>query len=91
MLQDAGWTEGRDWVNEYPVEGMPNASGRGFVDYVLLGDDGSTREMMVRVLPEPVAITSRAFRRFSVPKAWPPGPGGGQAHLSGPGGGPSAG
>ena len=40
MLQDAGWTEGRDWVNEYPVEGMPNASGRGFVDYVLLGDDG---------------------------------------------------
>ncbi|MDE7219543.1 MAG: DEAD/DEAH box helicase family protein, partial [Oscillospiraceae bacterium] len=40
MLQDAGWTEGRDWLNEYPVEGMPNPSGRGFVDYVLLGDDG---------------------------------------------------
>ena len=40
MLQDAGWTEGVDWVNEYPVEGMPNPSGRGAVDYVLLGDDG---------------------------------------------------
>lgn len=40
MLQGAGWTEGRDWVNEYPVEGMPNASGRGRVDYVLLDDDG---------------------------------------------------
>ena len=40
MLQDAGWTEGADWVNEYPVEGMPNASGKGFVDYMLLGDDG---------------------------------------------------
>lgn len=40
MLQDAGWTEGADWLNEYPVEGMPNASGKGFVDYVLLGGDG---------------------------------------------------
>ena len=30
----------------------------------------STREMIVRVLPEPVAITSSAFRRFSVSKAW---------------------
>lgn len=40
MLQDAGWTEGADWRSEYPVEGMPNPSGRGFVDYVLLGDDG---------------------------------------------------
>ena len=32
MLQDAGWTEGRDWVNEYPVEGMPNASGTSAVN-----------------------------------------------------------
>lgn len=40
MLQDAGWTEGADWLNEYPVEGMPNASGRGAVDYILLDDDG---------------------------------------------------
>lgn len=40
MLQDAGWTEGADWLNEYPVEGMPNPTGKGFVDYVLLGDDG---------------------------------------------------
>ncbi|MBD5155671.1 MAG: DEAD/DEAH box helicase family protein [Oscillibacter sp.] len=40
MLQDAGWTEGADWLSEYPVEGMPNPSGRGFVDYVLLGGDG---------------------------------------------------
>lgn len=40
MLQDAGWTEGAGWLNEYPVEGMPNPTGKGFVDYVLLGDDG---------------------------------------------------
>lgn len=31
MLQDAGWTEGADWLNEYPVEGMPNASGTSAV------------------------------------------------------------
>ena len=40
MLMDAGWTEGKDWINEYPLEGMPNKSGTGFADYVLFGDDG---------------------------------------------------
>ena len=40
VLQDAGWTEGKDWINEYPLQGMPNASGEGFADYVLFGDDG---------------------------------------------------
>lgn len=40
MLMDAGWTEGQDWLNEYELSGMPNAAGKGFADYVLLGDDG---------------------------------------------------
>ena len=40
MLIDAGWTLGRDWVNEYPLEGMPNKSEQGFADYVLFGNDG---------------------------------------------------
>ncbi len=40
MLADAGWTEGKDWINEYEVEGMPNQSGLGYADYVLFGDDG---------------------------------------------------
>lgn len=40
MLVDAGWKEDKDWINEYPVEGMPNNSGDGRADYVLLGDDG---------------------------------------------------
>ena len=40
MLRDAGWIEGRNWINEYPVKGMPSASGEGRADYVLLGDDG---------------------------------------------------
>ncbi len=40
MLQDAGWTEGENWINEYELYGMPNASGVGYADYVLFGDDG---------------------------------------------------
>ena len=40
MLQDTGWTEGKDWQNEVKLDGMPNKSGIGYADYVLYGDDG---------------------------------------------------
>ena len=40
MLIDAGWVEGKDWINEYELPGMPNKSEVGFADYVLFGDDG---------------------------------------------------
>ena len=40
MLQDAGWTQGKDWINEVELYGMPNKSEVGFADYVLYGDDG---------------------------------------------------
>ena len=40
MLLDAGWTEGKDWVNEVELPGMPNKSGVGYADYVLYGLDG---------------------------------------------------
>ena len=40
MLEDAGWSEGRNWINEYEIPGMPNKSEVGFADYILLGDDG---------------------------------------------------
>lgn len=36
----AGWCFGKDCITEVPVEGMPNASGKGFADYVLYGDNG---------------------------------------------------
>lgn len=36
----AGWQLTEDRDREYPVQGMPTPSGRGFVDYVLWGDDG---------------------------------------------------
>lgn len=40
MLEDVGWVEGRDWLNEVELPGMPNKSEVGFADYVLYGDDG---------------------------------------------------
>lgn len=41
MLRESGWDKfekGRDI--EYPVTGMPNTQDKGYVDYVLWGDDG---------------------------------------------------
>jgi type I restriction enzyme R subunit len=41
LLGEVGWNFTRPgYDTEYPVKGMPNASGEGFVDYVLWGDDG---------------------------------------------------
>lgn len=40
MLQDAGWTEGENWINEVELLGMPNKSEAGYADYVLYGNDG---------------------------------------------------
>jgi type I restriction enzyme R subunit len=41
MLREAGWVFTRPGEDtEYPVTGMPNNQGNGFVDYVLWGDDG---------------------------------------------------
>lgn len=38
MLVDAGWTEGKDWIDEVELPGMPNKSEVGFADYVLYDD-----------------------------------------------------
>ena len=40
LLQDAGWRECHDWLNEVELPGMPNKSEVGFADYVLYGNDG---------------------------------------------------
>ncbi|MDD2765814.1 MAG: DEAD/DEAH box helicase family protein [Opitutaceae bacterium] len=40
LLREAGWNPNAPNVAEYEVTGMPSASGQGFVDYVLWGDDG---------------------------------------------------
>ncbi len=39
-LEEAGWVHGQSCTHEHEVQGMPNATGTGYVDYVLWGDDG---------------------------------------------------
>jgi type I restriction enzyme R subunit len=39
-LKEAGWEHGQSCTHEHEVQGMPNATGTGYVDYVLWGDDG---------------------------------------------------
>lgn len=38
MLTDAGWVEGKNWLNEVELPGMPNKGGVGYADYVLYDD-----------------------------------------------------
>jgi type I restriction enzyme R subunit len=40
LLTEAGWALDQTRDREFPVTGMPNQSGNGFVDYVLWGGDG---------------------------------------------------
>jgi type I restriction enzyme R subunit len=40
LLQEAGWPLDKPLDREFPVTGMPNNTGEGFVDYVLWGEDG---------------------------------------------------
>jgi len=40
LLKEAGWALDKPQDTEFEVTGMPNQQGKGFVDYVLWGDDG---------------------------------------------------
>jgi len=40
LLNEAGWALSHPRDREFPVKGMPNQTGDGFVDYVLWGADG---------------------------------------------------
>jgi type I restriction enzyme, R subunit len=40
LLKEAGWALDQSRDRELEVTGMPNKQGKGFVDYVLWGDDG---------------------------------------------------
>lgn len=40
LLKESGWPLAEKRDREFPVTGMPNNKGEGFVDYVLWGDDG---------------------------------------------------
>lgn len=39
-LEIAGWEVNKNMIEEFAVTGMPNISGNGFVDYVLMGTNG---------------------------------------------------
>jgi len=52
MLEDAGWQRGKNWVDEYPIDEMPNKSGFGKADYVLFGDDGLPLAVIEAKRPE---------------------------------------
>ena len=38
QLADSGWIEGKNWINEVELHGMPNQSEVGYADYVLYDD-----------------------------------------------------
>jgi len=40
LLKEAGWSLDQPRDREFEVDGMPNTQEKGFVDYVLWGDDG---------------------------------------------------
>lgn len=40
MLRETGWDPAAPNVREFEVQGMPNPTGKGFVDYVLWDDNG---------------------------------------------------
>jgi len=40
LLKEVGWALDQPNNREFEVTGMPNPSGKGFIDYVLWGDDG---------------------------------------------------
>ncbi len=40
LLKEAGWNLDQPKWTEYEIHGMPNATGKGSVDYVLWGNDG---------------------------------------------------
>jgi type I restriction enzyme, R subunit len=40
LLKEAGWAIDQPHNREFPITGMPNQSGTGFIDYVLWGQDG---------------------------------------------------
>ena len=39
-LEETGWVHGQSCTHEHEVQGMPNTTGTGYVDYVHWGDDG---------------------------------------------------
>jgi type I restriction enzyme, R subunit len=62
LLREAGWLLQDERDREFEVEGMPNEKSKGFVDYVLWGDDGKPLALVEakRTRRDPVAGQQQA-------------------------------
>ena len=75
LLKEAGWPLDQPRDREFEVSGMPNNQGKGFVDYVLWGEDGKPLGLVHldahvetrrgrRAQPAAGCFTERRRRRF---------------------------
>ena len=67
LLKEAGWALDKPQDREFEVSGMPNGQGKGYVDYVLWGDDGKPLGLLEakRTKRDPrVGQTARNFGLF---------------------------
>ena len=46
LLKESGWALDQPRDREFEVSGMPNTTGKGYVDYVLWGNDGKPRALV---------------------------------------------
>jgi type I restriction enzyme R subunit len=60
---------GPNWIDEYPIEEMPNKSGKGSADYVLLGDNGLPLAV-IEAKRTSLNVKKAASRRCSMPTFW---------------------
>ncbi len=69
LLREAGWALDQPRDREYEVAGMPNTQEKGFVDYVLWGDDGKPLALIEakRTKRDPAWGSGR---RSCMPTAW---------------------
>ena len=65
MLIDAGWTQGKDWLNEMTVTGMPNKSGIGRIDYVLYDDMNKPLAIIEQNVPVRILLRVGSRRNFT--------------------------
>ena len=69
MLIDAGWVEGRDWLNEVELPGMPNKQEVGYADYVLY-DDTHKPLAVIEAKRMCVDPSKAASKRSCTPTSW---------------------
>ncbi len=70
LLKEAGWPLDQPRDREYEVAGMPNTQKKGYVDYVLWGDDGLPLALVEAKRTRARRRGSGSSRRSCTPTAW---------------------